>query len=82
MELRTNKDRTKIIGFLAGLGPKMMARHNRQVNKCSSDHEETHSYFPEHDMEVKFDVKVENDDVNTINKIRLCSGVLDGFREL
>ena len=80
MELRTDKERTKIIGFLAGLGPKTMARHNRQVNKCSG-HEETHSYFPEHDMEVKFDVKVDNDDVNTINKIRLFYEVLGGFCE-
>ena len=33
--------------------------------------EETHSFFPEHDIEDQFDVEVGNEDINVINKIRL-----------
>ena len=67
VELRVNKDRTKITGFIAGLGPKMLWDKPREkVTKG----ERTHSYYPEHDIEVKLDVPLNNHDVNVINKIR------------
>jgi len=71
VELRTNyPNRTKLTGFVAGLGSKSSPHHNGPQSRPSSGIEDTYSYFPEHDMEVKFDVEVVNDDINTINKIR------------
>jgi len=67
VELRVNSEKTKIIGFIAGLGPKMLWDKPRErVTKG----ERTHSYYPEHDIEVKLDVPINNQDVNIINKIR------------
>ena len=72
MELRTNVNRTKIIGFLAGLGPKVISPQTLLMKKDGKDKmEETHSFFPEHDIEDQFDVEVGNEDINVINKIRL-----------
>ena len=48
----------------------MSPHHSSKQNRASTSLEDTYSYFPEHDMEVKFDVEVDNADINTINKIR------------
>ena len=77
VELRGNKGihkdmyatgkHTRIIGFVAGLGPKtIFDKPLAEVTKS----EKTHGYYPEHDMEIKLDVVISNGDVNMINKIR------------
>ena len=77
VELRGNKGihkdkqakgkHTRIIGYVAGLGPKtIFDKPLKEVTKS----EKTHGYYPEHDMEVKLDVVISNGDVNVINKIR------------
>ena len=77
VELRGNKGvhkdkkakgkHTRIIGFVAGLGPKTI--FDKPLENVSKS-EKTHGYYPEHDMEVKLDVVISNGDVNMINKIR------------
>ncbi len=69
----THKDKkakgkhTRIIGFVAGLGPKTI--FDKPMGEVTKS-EKTHGYYPEHDMEVKLDVVISNGDVNQINKIR------------
>ena len=54
-------------GFIAGLGPKISwDKPEETISKV----ERTLAFYPEHDMEVKFDVNVTNQDINTINKLR------------
>ena len=67
VELRLSEDKTSIIGFIAGLGPKMS--WDKPMEKVTKV-ERTHSSYPEHDLEVKVDFPLTNQDVNTINKIR------------
>ena len=77
VELRGNKGihkdkkakgkHTRIIGFVAGLGPK--TKFDKPLPEVTKS-EKTHGYYPEHDMEVKLDVVISNGDVNIINKIR------------
>jgi ATP-dependent RNA helicase TDRD9 len=64
VEMRTDANRTRLTGCLSGLGPGVPpaepgARPGR-----------TEAFYPEHDIETRFDVNVTNQDVNTINKIR------------
>ena len=67
VELRVNPDKTRIIGFLAGLGPKTIwDKPLETVTRV----ERTHAYYPEHDLEVKLDVELSNSDINIINKVR------------
>ncbi|XP_029166028.1 probable ATP-dependent RNA helicase spindle-E [Nylanderia fulva] len=56
MELRCNSRRTYYTGALCGLGP--MNNSTRRA------------MFPDHDMEIKFDVEITIDDVKEINKLR------------
>ena len=73
VELRTDAHRnnntkiTKITGFIAGLGAKTIwDKPWENVTKS----ERTHAYYPEHDLEVKLDVSLNNGDINYLNKIR------------
>ncbi|KYN06454.1 putative ATP-dependent RNA helicase spindle-E [Cyphomyrmex costatus] len=56
MELRCNSRRTYYTGALCGLGPK--------------DKFTDRSIFPDHDIEIQFDVEITIDDVKEINKLR------------
>ncbi|KYN35997.1 putative ATP-dependent RNA helicase spindle-E [Trachymyrmex septentrionalis] len=56
MELRCNSRRTYYTGALCGLGPK--------------DNFTNRSIFPDHDIEIQFDVEITIDDVKEINKLR------------
>ncbi|XP_072756559.1 probable ATP-dependent RNA helicase spindle-E isoform X2 [Anoplolepis gracilipes] len=56
IELRCNSRKTYYTGALCGLGP---------VNDRSRQ-----SLFPDHDMEIKFDVQITIDDIKEINKLR------------
>ncbi|KYN17992.1 putative ATP-dependent RNA helicase spindle-E [Trachymyrmex cornetzi] len=56
MELRCNSRRTCYTGALCGLGPK-----NNFTNRA---------IFPDHDIEIQFDVEITIDDVKEINKLR------------
>ena len=67
VELRVNKAKTKLTGFVAGLGPKMI--WDKPMDRVSRS-ERTHSSYPEHDIEVKFDVNITNSDIDKINKMR------------
>ena len=67
VEMRANQDRTRITGCLSGLGPRThWDKSDEQVTMA----ERTESYYPEHDIETRFDVNITNEDVNTVNKIR------------
>ena len=55
--------RRRITGFIAGMGPKV------HWNKTPvSRAEATEAFYPEHDMEVRFEVNVDNEDVNNVNE--------------
>ncbi|KYM77236.1 putative ATP-dependent RNA helicase spindle-E, partial [Atta colombica] len=56
MELRCNSRRTYYTGALCGLGPK--------------DNFTNRAIFPDHDIEIQFDVEITIDDVKEINKLR------------
>ena len=67
VEMRANQDRTRITGCLSGLGPRThWDKPDEQVTMA----ERTEAYYPEHDIETRFDVNITNEDVNTVNKIR------------
>jgi len=67
VELRLNQKKSKITGFVAGLGPKTI--WDKPLNQLKRS-EKTHAFYPEHDIEVKLDVSISNGDVNLLNKIR------------
>jgi len=67
VELRLDKKKSKITGFVAGLGPKTI--WDKPLNQLTKS-ERTYAFYPEHDMEVKLDVSITNGDVNLLNKIR------------
>lgn len=52
MELRCNSRRTYYTGALCGLGP---------INNCTK-----RAIFPDHDMEIQFDVEITMDDVKEV----------------
>lgn len=52
MELRCNSRRTYYTGALCGLGP---------INNCTK-----RAMFPDHDMEIQFDVEITMDDVKEV----------------
>ena len=55
--------RRRITGFIAGMGPKV------HWNKTPvSRAEATEAFYPEHDMEVRFEVNVDNEDINNVNE--------------
>ena len=62
-----NKKKTnKVTGFVAGLGPKLKDEGGLpQVVK-----KRTSGLYPEHDMEIKFNVNVDNKDIVEVNDIR------------
>ncbi|XP_064649764.1 ATP-dependent RNA helicase TDRD9-like [Lineus longissimus] len=54
-EIRTDSARTKYIGVLCGLGV---------------DPDSGHPAFPDHEMEITFDVTIDNDDLTMVNGVR------------
>ena len=49
------------------MGPKTTwDKPEQEISKV----ERTHAFYPEHDMEVKFDIYVNNTDINIVNKLR------------
>ena len=69
---RTNKSRSRLTGALTGLGP---ARTTRELNDKLSLLEKTEAFFPEHDVETRFDVTITNEDLELVNKIRYWMNV-------
>jgi len=67
VEMRMNKEKSRLIGFIAGMGPKTI--WNKPVDLITHI-ERTEALYPEHDLEVKFDVQITNEDINMINQIR------------
>ena len=67
VELSTNSPRTQLSGCLTGLGPEATKDKAEEVLKKSERHA---AFYPEHDVETRFDVTITNEDVNTINKVR------------
>ena len=58
-----HQHRRKMTGFIAGMGPKV------HWNKTEiSRAEATEAFYPEHDMEIKFDINVDIEDIDLINK--------------
>lgn len=53
MELRCNSRRTYYTGALCGLGP---------INNCTNQ-----AIFPDHDMEIQFDVKITMNDIQEVH---------------
>ena len=67
VEVRHNAKKSRLSGFVAGLGPKTTwDKPEEEITKV----ERTLAFYPEHDMEIKFDVNVSNQDINTVNKLR------------
>ena len=52
---------------MTGLGP---ARSSKELNDKLSLMEKTEAFFPEHDVETRFDVTITNEDLDLVNKIR------------
>jgi len=71
-EIRTNKSRSRLTGVLTGLGP---ARTSKELNYQLSLMEKTEAFFPEHDVETRFDVTITNEDLDLVNKIRYWMNV-------
>ena len=65
VEMRLSEDRQKMTGFIAGLGPKFKETGAIQVVK-----KKTEGFFPEHDLEIKFKVEVDNKDILLVNNLR------------
>jgi hypothetical protein len=61
VEFRLDEERTKYTGCVTGLG---------------SDPKEGFSVYPDHDMEILFDVSIDNEDLDLINSIRMTSNML------
>ncbi|XP_021956127.1 ATP-dependent RNA helicase TDRD9 [Folsomia candida] len=62
IEFRLDPDQTRYTGCVSGLG---------------TDPLETNSVYPDHDMEVIFDVNIDNEDLDRINSIRtMCNTIL------
>jgi len=53
VELRCNSRRTYYTGALCGLGP---------IDNCTN-----RAIYPEHDMEIQFDVEITTDDIKEVN---------------
>ena len=72
VELRTDKRRKRYTGFLAGLGyrDKDWGRARRTGTSSGDRKVPQVSYHGEHDMEIQFDVEVDNKDITLINKVR------------
>eukprot|EP00092_Neocalanus_flemingeri_P009551 GFUD01010280.1.p1 GENE.GFUD01010280.1~~GFUD01010280.1.p1 ORF type:complete len:1519 (+),score=509.70 GFUD01010280.1:91-4647(+) len=67
VEVRHNSNKSRLTGFIAGLGPKTTwDKPEEEITKV----ERTLAFYPEHDMEVKFDIDVTNQDINSVNKLR------------
>ena len=71
VEMRFSEDSRKktnrVTGFIAGLGPKLKEEeggNHLAVKKRSS------GLYPEHDMEIKFNVNVDNQDIVEVNNMR------------
>ena len=69
---RTNKGRSRLTGALTGLGP---ARSRNELHGKLSLAEKTEAFFPEHDLETRFDVEINNEDLDLVNKIRYWMNV-------
>lgn len=60
LEFRLDRDHTKYTGCISGLGTDS----------------EGHSVYEEDDMEVIFDVKIDNEDLDLVNSIRMTCNML------
>ena len=69
---RTNKSWSRLTGALTGLGP---ARTSGELSDKLSLVEKTEAFFPEHDVETRFDVTITNEDLDLVNKIRYWMNV-------
>ena len=67
VELRLEKGdsthRRKITGFIAGMGPKI---HWNKTHVTGAEAEE--AQYPEHDLEIKFNVSVDLEDIDNVNE--------------
>ena len=59
------KKTNKVTGFIAGLGPKV-----KEEGGLPEVKKRTSGLYPEHDMEVKFNVNVDNRDIVEVNDMR------------
>lgn len=91
VEMRYNPKKQRYTGCLLGLGSrkygegKKSKSHKPFKSRESSDtsgwscstHDSTDevSYHPEHDMEIQFDVNIDNDDIKLINQLRYRIGI-------
>ncbi|XP_074645257.1 ATP-dependent RNA helicase TDRD9-like [Tubulanus polymorphus] len=66
MEIRRNPEKTCFIGAICGLG---------------ADPETGGSALPDHDMEITFDVEIDQDDINEINGVRIGINYVVGHQE-
>ena len=69
MEVRHSPDKSRITGCISGLGPRTdWEKPLEEVTRAES----TEAFYPEHDIETRFDVNVTNHDINSINKVSCC----------
>ena len=57
---------------MTGLGP---ARSRNELHGKLSLAEKTEAFFPEHDLETRFDVEINNEDLDLVNKVRYWMNV-------
>ncbi|XP_052105936.1 ATP-dependent RNA helicase TDRD9-like [Mytilus californianus] len=65
-ELRRDRENKRYIGAICGLGV---------------DRDQRHSLFPDHDMEITFDVEIDNKDISQINGVRSAINLAIGNEE-
>ncbi|KAJ8309140.1 hypothetical protein KUTeg_014014 [Tegillarca granosa] len=66
-ELRTDPDKTRCIGAICGLG--------------EDRHAPGYPAFPDHDMEITFDVKIDIEDIYKINGVRMAINIAIGSQD-
>jgi hypothetical protein len=67
VEVRHSPDKSRITGCISGLGPRTdWERPLEEVTRA----EREEAFYPEHDIETRFDVNITNHDINSINKVR------------
>ena len=67
VEVRLNSKKTRLTGFIAGMGPQTVWDKPQEM---ISRTERTAAFYPEHDLEVKLDINISNQDISTVNKLR------------
>ena len=63
---RTNESKGRLTGALTGLGP---ARTSEVLSDKLSLVENTEAFFPHHNVETRFDVTINNKDLDLVNEI-------------